>query len=524
MNIHFEKVTGAHLDTIFNWLTEPHIMEFWDNTQAHKDDIVNFAEGRKTPSSYAGGEYDYFLAYLEDEPFAMLMTIQETHKEDIGEEKLKRLSKTGHTYGLDYMIGNPKFFGKGYGSKTLICFIDYFREIIDPKADTFLIDPASDNPKAKHVYMKAGFKHVCDFMMEGNVSGAGKVHHLLLRKFEPRISIINATLDDYPRLQNMARFYVYDLSRDCGSISSDWAIPENGLYECFDFKNYFEEPSRKAYLVKVYDEIAGFVLLNQATEDATNTWNMGEFFIIAKFQGAGIATRVAKQVWNMHPGRWEVSVIPNNKSALKFWEKSISEFTYGAFDRKIKEVTYDEHCPRRIIFEFDMQNSIHQNIIPKFAVRTSELTDISAMASLSKAKRLGYEKAQPQFWRYAGEEGDNTQRQWFTELLEDENHMMFTAESNAQEILGFVIGKFMPAPEVYNPGGLTLMIDDFCVQSENLWQFVGHELIEETKAAAKAKGATQILVVCGAHDHPKRKFLSEQNLSIASEWFVGGIV
>jgi hypothetical protein len=82
----------------------------------------------------------------------------------------------------------------------------------------------------------------------------------------------------------------------------------------------------------------------------------------------------------------------------------------------------------------------------------------------------------------------------------------------------------MPAPEVYNPGGLTLIIDDFCVQSENLWQSVGHALIEETKAAAKAKGAKQILVVCGAHDHPKRKFLGEQNLSIASEWFVGGIV
>ena len=118
MKIRFEKVTGAHVDTIFNWLSEPHIMEFWDNTQAHKDDIVNFAEGRKTPSSYAGGEYVYWIASLEDEPFAMLMTIQETHKEDIGEEKLKRLSKTGHTYGLDYMIGNSKFFGKGYGYQT----------------------------------------------------------------------------------------------------------------------------------------------------------------------------------------------------------------------------------------------------------------------------------------------------------------------------------------------------------------------------------------------------------------------
>lgn len=524
MKIKFEKVTGAHLDTIFNWLTEPHIIEFWDNTQAHKDDIVNFAGGRKTPSSYAGGGYFYWIAYLEDEPFAMLMTIQETHKEDIGEEKLKRLSKTGYTYGLDYMIGNSKFFGKGYGSQTLSGFIDFFRESIDPKADTFLIDPDSANLRAKHVYMKAGFKHVCDFMMEGDVSGAGKLHHLLIKKFEPKISIIQATMGDYPRIQNMARFYVYDLSRDCGSISSDWAIPEDGLYESFDFKNYFKEPSRKAYLVKVYDEIAGFVLLNQATEDSTNNWNMGEFFIIAKFQGAGIATRVAKQVWNMHPGRWEVSVIPNNKSALKFWEKSISEFTYGAFNRKIKEVTYDEHCPRRIIFEFDTQNSIHQNIIPKFAVRTSQLSDISAMASLSKAKRLAYEKAQPHFWRYAGEEGDKAQEKWFKELLEDKNYAMFTAESDAKEILGFVISKLMPAPEVYSPGGLTLMIDDFCVQSENLWQSVGTRLIATVKAAAKDKSATQILVVCGAHDLPKRKFLSEQNLSIASEWFVGGIV
>lgn len=65
---------------------------------------------------------------------------------------------------------------------------------------------------------------------------------------------------------------------------------------------------------------------------------------------------------------------------------------------------------------------------------------------------------------------------------------------------------------------------DFCVKSENLWQSVGHELIEETKAAAKVKGASQIIVVCGAHDLPKRKFLNEQNLQVVSEWFIGGIV
>ncbi len=36
--------------------------------------------------------------------------------------------------------------------------------------------------------------------------------------------------------------------------------------ESFDFKNYFEKLPRKAFLVKVDDEIAGYILLNQATE------------------------------------------------------------------------------------------------------------------------------------------------------------------------------------------------------------------------------------------------------------------
>jgi hypothetical protein len=157
-------------------------------------------------------------------------------------------------------------------------------------------------------------------------------------------------------------------------------------------------------------------------------------------------------------------------------------------------------------------------------IRASISLDIDALVSLSKAKRMLYEKAQPQFWRYAGEESDNAQKKWFKELLEDENYLMFSAENHTQEILGFIIGKLMPAPEVYNPGGLTLMIDDFCVQSENLWESVGAHLVYAIKAGARRKGATQILVVCGAHDQAKRKFLSEQNLCIASEWFVGGII
>ena len=398
----FEQVNTAHLDIIFSWLAEPHVMEFWDNTQAHKDDIVNFAEGRKAQSSYANGEYVYWIASLDNEPFAMLMTIQETHASPINAEKISHLSKTGNTYGLDYMIGNNSFVGKGYGAKTLSEFLVYFRRFYDSKADVFLIDPDDDNTKAKHVYMNAGFKHVGDFTMEGTVSGAGKVHHLLIKKFEPKIQILEASIDDYQCIQNMARFYVYDLSRECGSISSEWAIPKDGLYESFDFKEYFIDSSRKAYIVKVYEELAGFVLLNQECENSENTWNMGEFFIIAKFKGQGIGAQVAKEIWNMHPGKWEVSVIPNNKSALAFWEKCITQCTNSTFKKQIKIVSYDENCPERIIFEFDVNTHI-ETVIPTIDLARKiiaeqfpeysdlQITDVEKQGHDNRTYRLGEE-------------------------------------------------------------------------------------------------------------------------------------
>jgi RimJ/RimL family protein N-acetyltransferase len=181
--ITFDKATLADKDTLFSWLATPHVQEFWDTTQAHKDDLINFMQGRKTPSSYCNGQYVYWIAQTNGEPFAMLMTIQTTVHDPIDEIKLQYLSQTGHTYGIDYLIGHTKYLGQGYGAQTLIAFMAYFREHVDTKTDTFLIDPASDNPKAKHVYQKAGFEHVSDFIMSGTSSGSGKPHHLLVKHF-----------------------------------------------------------------------------------------------------------------------------------------------------------------------------------------------------------------------------------------------------------------------------------------------------------------------------------------------------
>jgi len=60
-----------------------------------------------------------------------------------------------------------------------------------------------------------------------------------------KAQLIKASAHAYPIVQNMARFYGYDMSRACGFVEDwDWSFPKNGLYEGCDVKRYFEDKDR----------------------------------------------------------------------------------------------------------------------------------------------------------------------------------------------------------------------------------------------------------------------------------------
>lgn len=341
-DIFFEKATLAHKDIIFEWLAEPHIKEFWDNSQEHKDDILNFISGIK--QHYFYGTTRYWIGYCNHQPFCFVLSDELlANQADLTELHRDHFSKDGKTISLDFGIGNRDFLGKGLAAPTLIAFTKFYQEAIDPKADTFFIDPDENNPRAQHVYEKAGFKVI------------GK------------------------------------------------AVPQKGYF-------------------------------------------IGsESFIMVKKLETLISTQI----------------------------------------------------------------------------RPATLADLSSMVALSDKKRRVYEQAQPQFWRRA-EKANEQQNKWFEWLLSKNLHIFLVAEINHQ-IIGFIRGQLENAPEVYDPGGFTLMIDDFCLEMPDLWHTIGKCLLEEIKEKAKQKGAFQVVVVSGHHDEPKRQFLQSQGLEIASEWFVGGV-
>lgn len=183
-----------------------------------------------------------------------------------------------------------------------------------------------------------------------------------MKKFENQkeldFHLVKATIEDHPVIQNMARFYVYEMSRTCGHLPG-WECPESGLYECIDLKSYFEDFDRYAFFIKVGEEKAGFVLINKNGSFSGTDWNMGEFFVLSKFQKNGLGRRVAYKIFDQFSGVWEVAAMPANEAALKFWGKVLPEYCKKEC-LPVHHIVNDKDHPKphpMWIFRFDSRGS-----------------------------------------------------------------------------------------------------------------------------------------------------------------------
>ena len=125
------------------------------------------------------------------------------------------------------------------------------------------------------------------------------------------------------------------------------------------------------------------------------------------------------------------------------------------------------------------------------------------------------------FWRKAFNSAE-IQAAYFDSLLPKADHISLVCEDR-DCISGFLIGTVSAAPAVYDPGGLSCRIDDFCISTDALWENEGKALLGVCRKKAASLGAVQFVIVCGQKDEWKRKFLSDSNMTVASEWYTGSL-
>jgi GNAT superfamily N-acetyltransferase len=140
------------------------------------------------------------------------------------------------------------------------------------------------------------------------------------------------------------------------------------------------------------------------------------------------------------------------------------------------------------------------------------------MVDLSEQKRLQYQSYQPTFWRKAADSREKQLPHLERQLSSDRAIALVHEQDGA--IDGFLIATLIEAPPVYDPGGLTCVIDDFVVAEARDWQSTGTALLAEANRQAGSRGGVQTVVVCGHQDQPKRRMLAASGFSIASEWYV----
>jgi hypothetical protein len=153
------------------------------------------------------------------------------------------------------------------------------------------------------------------------------------------------------------------------------------------------------------------------------------------------------------------------------------------------------------------------------STRRAAEADLDAMVALAAAKRTEYAGYQPRFHKVAPD-ADAKQRLFLKDQLSRPDTLLLIHEDRGT-IDGWIYGRLVNAPPVYEPGGRILFVDDFAVASPALWPTAGKALLVDAKAWGKAQGAVLANVVCGPKDEPKRGLLESLGLGVASEWRVG---
>lgn len=151
-NVSFRRLTLEDLPLLYEWIkNEPIVNDFWgyDHEGPYEEFIKGFMdsiEGREPTEPY--------MIFYHEVPIGYVQTYMWKHYPVYGEHiDLKDAA------GLDILIGNAEFRGKGLGADILRRFLSE-AVFTNPDVERCIIDPEVRNSAAVRAYEKVGFQIV----------------------------------------------------------------------------------------------------------------------------------------------------------------------------------------------------------------------------------------------------------------------------------------------------------------------------------------------------------------------------
>lgn len=118
---------------------------------------------------------------------------------------------------------------------------------------------------------------------------------------------------EHPELADAMRPYLVEL----GGIKGDQAEATSLDYSYLPL--YWTEPGREAYWLEEQGSRAGFALINRHTFVRSGAWSVSEFYVAPPWRRKGVGRQAAYALLALHPGWWEIGILPGHIAALSFW-------------------------------------------------------------------------------------------------------------------------------------------------------------------------------------------------------------
>ena len=141
------------------------------------------------------------------------------------------------------------------------------------------------------------------------------------------VVLVEAARADIALVNDLARFYLYDIARQIGP-HDEWVASSDWMRERKDFSGAWDEGNHP-FLIEVGGALAGFCLVDRYALVPDIDWNMSQFFVMGPWVGHGVGRRAAVAAFNRFAGRWQVMQIRENTAAVRFWRRVIDAYVGG---------------------------------------------------------------------------------------------------------------------------------------------------------------------------------------------------
>lgn len=151
-----------------------------------------------------------------------------------------------------------------------------------------------------------------------------------------------------PILENLLEKYDYEFSQyDQEDVSP------LGLYGYDWLDCYWTSPGRHPFLLRADGVLAGFAMVGDHFEARIDDgeYNMSEFFVMYKYRRLGAGRLMARELFRMFPGRWELKLHPKNLASAVFWPAVVGAATGGRFEvrENVPGSEYGDGTPARFL-------------------------------------------------------------------------------------------------------------------------------------------------------------------------------